>query len=200
MPARLTQHLTKQFDEEIRFFKSWIEKPKTVGAVLPTSSATAAKMASLINPQSGNRVLELGPGTGAITKAILARGVTPENIISVEYNQQFLPKLRSEMPGVNFVQGDAFDLDTTLADFSDDKFDAVLSGLPLLNFPVADRVALIEDLLGRLAPGRPVIQFSYGAKSPIPPNWSTYSVEHLDWMVRNVPPARLWVYRRVSVM
>ncbi|MEP0943002.1 MAG: phospholipid N-methyltransferase PmtA [Rhizobiaceae bacterium] len=200
MPARLARKVGKKFDEEIRFFKNWIDQPRAVGAVLPTSASTARKMASLINESSGNPVLELGPGTGVITKAILDKGIHPQNLLSVEYSAGFLPNLRSTFPQVRFYHGDAFNLGTVLPDLGGRKFDAVLSGLPLLNFPVESRVHLLEDLLDRLNPGRPVVQFSYGPKSPIPPNFSTYTVEPLDWMMRNVPPARLWVYRRVSTV
>src|SRR3546814_12630828 len=68
------ERLGRKFDEEIRFFKGWIDGPKSVGAILPTSTITARRMASVVDPSSGLPVLELGPGTGIITKAILARG------------------------------------------------------------------------------------------------------------------------------
>ncbi|MEP1209430.1 MAG: phospholipid N-methyltransferase PmtA [Rhizobiaceae bacterium] len=200
MPARLARKVSKHFDEEIRFFKNWIDQPKAVGAILPTSACTARKMASLINVDSGNPVLELGPGTGVITQAILDKGMPARDLYSVEFSQGFLPKLRQSYPDVQFLHGDAFNLDSVLPDMQGRKFDAIVSGIPLLNFPTESRIRLLNDLLDRLNPGRPVVQFSYGPKSPIPPNWSTYSVEPLDWMVRNVPPARLWVYRRVAMM
>ncbi len=200
MAARLARKVSKRFDEEIKFFKNWIDQPKAVGAVLPTSANTARKMVSLVNEQSGNPILELGPGTGVITKAILDKGIRPEQLFSVEFSECFLPDLKKSFPGVNFLHGDAFNLNSVLPDLGGRKFDAIISGIPLLNFPLDSRVRLLEDLLDRLNPGRPVVQFSYGPKSPIPPNWSTYTVEPLDWMVRNVPPARLWVYRRVSMV
>ena len=180
MPARLAQKVSQRFDEEIRFFKTWIDQPRAVGAVLPTSGPTARKMASLIDHASDNPVLELGPGTGVITKAILEKGVSPERVYSVEYSDQFVDGLRASFPRVNFLQGDACKLDDVLPDLGGRKFDAVISGIPLLNFSVDHRIALLNDLLSRLNPGRPVIQISYGPKSPIPPDWSTYTVESLD--------------------
>ncbi len=197
MRTQFTKKVVERFDEEIRFFKTWVDQPKAMGAVLPTSMATAKRMASLITPESGNPVLELGPGTGGITKAILARGVKPENLYCVEDTASFLPQLKTDFPGVNVLHGDAFALDDSLPDFDGRKLDAVISAIPLLNFPVEMRLELLDDLFERLNPGRPVIQISYGPQSPIPPNWDTYSVEPLDWMVRNFPPARLWVHRRI---
>lgn len=92
-----------------------VNQPKKVGAIVPTSGVTARRMASVITPQSGLPVLELGPGTGCITKAILARGVKPENVTAIEYSTDFYQQLLRSYPGVNFINGDAFDLDTTLA-------------------------------------------------------------------------------------
>ena len=93
MALRLKERLGKKFDEEIRFFKGMMQGPKTVGSIVPTSSITARKMASVINPHSGLPVLELGPGTGAITKAILGRGVKPGNLVAVEYSTDFYEHL-----------------------------------------------------------------------------------------------------------
>lgn len=191
-------NLQKRFDEELRFFKSWVDRPRAMGAVLPTSMVTARRMASLIPMGTSSPVLELGPGTGAITKAILERVARPEQLFSVEYTADFLPQLRTDFPGVNFLHGDAFDLDDVLEPYEPEPFEAVISGIPMLNFPTAQRLKLLEDLFDRLKPGRPIVQISYGPTSPIPPNWSTHSVEPLEWIIRNLPPARLWVYRRIN--
>lgn len=198
MRTRLPGNLSKRFDNEIRFFRSWIDKPKALGAVLPTSAFTAKRMASLINPDSGLPVLELGPGTGVITKAILERGISPEHVYSIEYTDEFIPQLKRNFPDVNIIHGDAFDLEKSLAEWPGLHFDSIISAIPLLNFPVPQRIAYLETLFDRIPAGRPVVQISYGPTSPVPPNWSTYSVEPLDWVMRNVPPARLWVYRRIK--
>ncbi|HEX2147638.1 MAG TPA: rRNA adenine N-6-methyltransferase family protein, partial [Pseudorhizobium sp.] len=95
---RLKEKLGRRFDEEIRFFKGWIDGPKSVGAILPTSSITARRMASVIEPSSGLPVLELGPGTGIITKAILERGVAAQNIVSIEYSTDFFQHLTRTIP------------------------------------------------------------------------------------------------------
>jgi phosphatidylethanolamine/phosphatidyl-N-methylethanolamine N-methyltransferase len=196
MALRLKERLEKKFDEEIRFFKGMMQGPRNVGSIVPTSATTARKMASVVNPQSGLPVLELGPGTGAITKAILARGVEPENLIAIEYSTDFFQHLVKAYPGVHFINGDAFDLDKTLGVLRGQTFDSVVSGIPLLNFPMQTRVALLESLLDRLPPGRPVVQISYGAVSPIIARPDRYHIKHMKFVVRNIPPAQLWIYRR----
>ncbi|MBZ5759671.1 MULTISPECIES: phospholipid N-methyltransferase PmtA [Rhizobium] len=196
MALRLKERLGKKFDEEIRFFKGMMQGPRTVGSIAPTSTITARKMASVINPHSGLPVLELGPGTGAITKAILARGIEPEKLIAIEYSTDFFNHLVKRYAGVHFINGDAFDLDKTLGVLNGQTFDCVVSGIPLLNFPMQARVALLESLLDRMPPGRPVVQISYGAVSPIIARPDRYHIKHFDFIVRNIPPAQLWIYSR----
>lgn len=198
MALQLQRRIAEKFDDEIRFFKGWIDGPKTVGAIVPTSPVTSRRMASVIDLGSGLPVLELGPGTGAVTRAILQRGLAPEKLVSVEYSADFFSALVEAYPGVRFVRGDAFDLDGVLGDGGATRFDCVISAIPLLNFPMQARVALIERLLDRVPSGRPVVQISYGPVSPVSAKRASFAVEPLDWVMRNIPPARLWLYRRNS--
>jgi phosphatidylethanolamine/phosphatidyl-N-methylethanolamine N-methyltransferase len=196
MAIRLKERFEKKFDEEIRFFKGMMQGPKTVGAIVPTSSVTAKRMASVIDVKSGLPVLELGPGTGVITKQILARGVAPEKIVSVEYSEDFYRRLVEDYAGVNFIHGDAFDLKKTLGQFSDQTFDCVICAVPMLSFPMEARIRLLEDLLARIPEGRPVVQITYGPVSPIIAKPDRYHIQHFDFVVRNIPPAQLWIYRK----
>jgi phosphatidylethanolamine/phosphatidyl-N-methylethanolamine N-methyltransferase len=197
MVSRLKNRLAVKFDDELRFLRGMMARPKTVGAIMPTSARTAAKMASIIDTSSGLPVLELGPGTGVITRAILDRGIRPENLVSVEYSTEFLGHLHQKYPGVQFYQGDAFNLADVLRDCPHQKFDCVISGIPLLNFPMHQRVKLIEDLLKLIPPGRPVVQFSYGPVSPVIARPDSYRIEHFDFVMRNIPPAQIWHYRKL---
>ncbi|MBY3176972.1 methyltransferase domain-containing protein [Rhizobium leguminosarum] len=194
--VKVKERLGKRFDDEIRFFRGMMQGPKTVGSIVPTSSITAKRMASVVDIHSGLPVLELGPGTGAITKAILGRGVRPENLVAIEYSTDFHKHLQRTYPGVHFINGDAFDLQSTLGSFSGLTFDSVVSGIPLLNFPMAKRISLLESLLDRLPAGRPMVQISYGAISPIAANPDRYHIQHFDFVMRNIPPAQLWIYKR----
>lgn len=196
MGLRIKERIEQKFGEEIRFIRGMMDKPKTVGAIMPTSVHTARRMASVVDPASTLPVLELGPGTGVITRAILERGISPDRIYSIEYSDSFIAHLKGAYPGVHFIHGDAFDLDDTLSHLEDQRFDAAISGLPLLNFPMHQRVKLLESLLDRLPPGRPVVQFSYGPVSPIVAQPDRYRIKHFDFIVRNIPPAQIWLYTR----
>lgn len=196
MRLRIKERIERKFGEEIRFIRGMMDKPKTVGAIMPTSVHTARKMASVVDPSSPLPVLELGPGTGVITRAILERGLAADRIYSVEYSADFIAHLETAYPGVHFIHGDAFDLDATLSDLGNLRFDAAISGLPLLNFPMHQRVKLLESLLDRMPHGRPVVQFSYGPVSPIVAQPDRYRIRHFDFVVRNIPPAQIWHYTR----
>lgn len=189
------KRLNAAFDEELRFFKGWLDSPKGVGAIVPTSMVTARAMAAVIRPESGLPVLELGPGTGVITRAILERGIVPEKLYSVEYSRDFAENLRQSFPEIHVIEGDAFALDDTLGAARDLTFDAVICALPLLSFPREQRQALVHDLLRRVPPGRPVIQLTYGPMSPVRAE-PGLEVEHHDFILRNLPPTQLWIYRK----
>lgn len=196
MVLRLKERLGRRFEEEVQFFKGWQKDKKGVGALIPTSIYAARRMASVVNPRSGLPVLELGAGTGVITKAILARGVEPHQLVSVEYSRIFYHGLLRRFPGVDFRLGNAFALNEVLGDCRDQQFDCVISAVPLLSFPMEQRVALVEDLLARIPAGRPVIQITYGPLSPVIKMPDRYVVSHYDFVIRNIPPAQLWTYRR----
>lgn len=185
-----------KFKDEIEFLKGWRRDRTAVGAITPTSVATARKMASVINSSPDLPVLELGPGTGVITKEILARGVRPKELLSVEYSPEFCRHLRQEFPEVDIRCGDAFALDLVLGAERNAKFDCVISAVPLLHLPPPKRLSLILDLLERVPKGRPVVQITYGLLSPVVALPAGYEVRHLAFMMRNIPPAQLWTYRK----
>lgn len=193
----MRQRVELKFKDEIAFLKGWKRHRTAVGAIAPTSAVTARKMASVVDPGSGLPVLELGPGTGVITKAILQRGVSPKQLTSIEYSPEFCQHLRCLFPNVDIRCGDAFALDLVLDRKRDKKFDCVISAIPLLHLPTERRLALVLDLLERVPVGRPVVQITYGLLSPVVALPAGYEVRHLAFMVRNIPPAQLWIYRKL---
>jgi phosphatidylethanolamine/phosphatidyl-N-methylethanolamine N-methyltransferase len=181
--------------QHFHFLKGLLARPKNVGAIAPSSPALSQAIAKQVDPSIEGPVLELGPGTGVVTEALIDRGIAPERITAIEYDPDFAKLVRERFPRVNVVQGDAFDLKKTLGNDNGETFAAVVSGLPLLNHPVERRRALIEGALAKLKPGAPYVQFSYGFEPPIAaPQGSTVKRAAVIWA--NLPPARVWVYRR----
>jgi phosphatidylethanolamine/phosphatidyl-N-methylethanolamine N-methyltransferase len=161
---------------EARFLRSWFDRPLITGAVTPSGRALARAMAAPVDPDGTGPVIELGPGTGPMTEALLKRGISPQRLILVEYSHEFADMLRQRFPGVTVVRGDAYDVANLLRDRLDAPAAAIVSSLPLLTKPVDRRTALLNECFDLAAPNAPFIQFTYGV----------------------TPPARVWVYRRAT--
>lgn len=193
MPSRIA--LQRKLAEQIHFLGRMIASPRGVGAVLPSSHFLASAMVAQIDINRPGPILELGPGSGSMTRRMLFRGIDPKRLTVVERDGEFVEKIIERFPGVNVIHGDALNLEATLGDSFTQPFSAIVSGIPLLNFPHKARQDMAEYALSRLALGAPFIQFSYGLHSPIKTPANS-SVECAAFVFRNVPPARVWVYRR----
>ena len=187
---------TDTLTDNLRFLRALIARPKNIGAVAPSSRALGRAIARQLDTDSHGPVLELGPGTGVITAEILNHGIAPERLTVIEYDPDFAAAIAARFHGVHVIQGDAFDLKRTLGARHLEPFAAIVSGIPLLNFPVPRRLALMEALAGQMAPGAPLIQFSYGMHAPVVPP-SGHSVHCAARVWANLPPARVWVYRKI---
>jgi phosphatidylethanolamine/phosphatidyl-N-methylethanolamine N-methyltransferase len=185
-----------RLDDEVRFLRSWIEKPLHMGAVMPSGRLLARTMAQYVDPHSDDPVVELGPGTGAITNALIERGVDQKRLVLVEYNPGFCALLRDRYPQAKVVQGDAYRLRDSLHQMLARRASAVVSGLPLVTKPMQTRLRLIRDAFVALAPGAPFVQFTYSVVPPIPKSLPGVSTEASERVWMNLPPARVWVYRK----
>jgi phosphatidylethanolamine/phosphatidyl-N-methylethanolamine N-methyltransferase len=198
MPSHSLVRVEKKplrLDDEMRFIRTWFEKPISTGAVMPSSKALARTMARYVDPQSSGPVIELGPGTGPVTQALVQRGIDPKRLVLVEFDPDFCRLLRARYPAATVVQGDAYRLRRLLASTMRGPAAAIVSGLPLVTKPLRTRLRLISDAMALLAPGAPFIQFTYAMVPPIPKALSGIKAESSDLIWMNLPPARVWVYR-----
>jgi phosphatidylethanolamine/phosphatidyl-N-methylethanolamine N-methyltransferase len=186
--------LTTTLADNLRFLRALIARPKQIGALMPSSPALAEAIARQIDPHAGP-VLEIGPGTGVVSEAILARGVVPERLTLVEYDEDLARHLAERFPRAHVIHGDAFDLDRSLGPRYSSPFGAIVSGIPLLNHSMARRQAFMAGLARRMGPGAPFVQFSYGPQAPVNPP-AGFSVVRAATVLANIPPAKVWVYRR----
>ena len=198
MPLHSVARVEKKslrLDDEMQFIRSWIEKPLSTGAVMPSSRVLARAMARYVDPQSSGPVIELGPGTGPVTEALVRHGVDPSRLVLVEFNPDFCRLLRKRYPAATVVQGDAYRLRRLLGSYVDEPAAAVVSGLPLVTKPLRTRLRLISDAMTLLAEGAPFVQFTYAMLPPIPKELSGVRAESSELIWMNLPPARVWVYR-----
>ncbi len=199
MPLQSSVRASKKplrLDDEVRFLRSWIEKPLHMGAVMPSGRLLARTMAQYVDPHGTGPVVELGPGTGAITNALVEHGVDQKRLVLVEYNPGFCALLRDRYPHAKVVQGDAYRLRDTLWNILGGPAAAVVSGLPLVTKPMLTRLKLVRDAFAALSPGAPFVQFTYSVVPPIPKSLPGVRTEASERIWMNLPPARVWVYRK----
>lgn len=184
-----------RFDDDVQFLRSWFEKPLATGAVMPSGRVLARTMARYVDPNSKGPVIELGPGTGPVTAALVDQGVDPARLVLVEFNPTFCRMLRSRYPAATVVQGDAYRLRRLLESTIREPASAIVSGLPLVTKPLRTRLRLIADAMTLLARDAPFVQFTYAMVPPIPKTLATVHAEASELIWMNLPPARVWVYR-----
>ena len=185
-----------RFEDEARFLRSWLERPLLTGAVTPSGKMLARTMASYVDPRIPGPVLELGPGTGPVTEALIRRGVAQDRLVLVEFNPAFCQLLKRRFPKATIIQGDAYDLRETLRNLLEEPAAATVSSLPLFTKPMDIRRELLHDAQEMMHPDAPFIQFTYAVVPPIPARSERYTARPSNRVWLNLPPARVWVYQR----
>ena len=198
MPLHSAARLEKKIQnlDEVHFIRSWLEKPFETGAVAPSSKLLARTMAGYVDPEIDGPVVELGPGTGPVTEALVQQGVDPGRLVLVEFNPNFCRLLRTRYPTATVVQGDAYGLQRLLGGLLRNPAAAVVSGLPLFTKPLRQRLRLMHEAFSLMGPTAPFVQFTYAMVPPIPKALSGVSAEASERIWMNLPPARVWVYRK----
>ena len=182
-------------DDEMRFIASWLQHPLKVGAVSPSGKALAQAIAAEVDPKGSGPVVELGPGTGPVTEALVERGIAEDRLVLVEYDADFCKLLRRRFPNATVIQGDAYRLADTLASAVKEPLAAVVSCLPVMTRPLNVRVRFLNAAMRLLQPGAPFVQFTNAMTAPIPSRQRRYRITSSPRIWKNLPPARVWVYR-----
>jgi len=175
------------------FIRSWFADPRAVGAVVPSGRALARLMTRGVSP--GARVVELGPGTGTVTRAILDRGVDEQDLVLVENDARFAAMLATRFPRATVLEADATQPHQGLEALSG-TIDCVISGLPLVLFSNQDKRKVLRLWSSLLAEDGAVYQFTYRARCSIPKRLLAergLRAARVGMVALNVPPA--FVYR-----
>jgi phosphatidylethanolamine/phosphatidyl-N-methylethanolamine N-methyltransferase len=193
----LDKQRRRSLGDSARFLKSLVASPRLTGAVAPSGRALARAMAAAVGSPAHGLVVELGPGTGPVTRSLIEVGLPPERLVLIEYDGEFCRLLKQRFAHASIVQGDAYDLPRTLEPFAGQPIAAVVSSLPLLNQPPPRRTKLIADAFALMGPSGVFVQFTYGLMSPIPRETSAhlYSAVRSKPILLNLPPAFVWTYR-----
>lgn len=173
------------------FLRSMLQNPREVGALFPSSPVLAELIAAQVDPRSP-AVLEIGAGTGPVTRALLQRGVDPERLYVIERDPSLVNYLRRQFPGIHVRCADAAHAGKILSDASVGKAKTVISGIPLRNLSPGDRAQMVRAMMKAVAPGGQLIQFTYAIGCPIPNRRLGLHAECVGRVWANLPPAAVW--------
>lgn len=179
------------------WLRIWIRNPLRIGAIVPSSDELARAMAAPV-PDGAGPVVELGGGTGAITRGLLGAGIDPADLIVIERDPTLHALLRTQFQNLRVLRGDATELLALLEPLGLPPARAVVSGLPLLAMPRELQHRIVAAALAVMAPDAPLIQFTYGLFSPVDRSRFGLEGKVARRVFANLPPANVWRYYRAA--
>jgi phosphatidylethanolamine/phosphatidyl-N-methylethanolamine N-methyltransferase len=176
------------------FLRRWLANPLQMGSVIPSAPALCRRIAALVDRREDEFVVELGAGTGVVSRALLSAGVPPEKLVVVEIVRDMADHLRTVLPGVNVIQGDALDLAAALPERMHGKVGTAICGIPLVMLPIEQQQRFV-DAVESVAPGKGFLLYTYCITSPLPYRRLGLAATREAWTPLNVPPASVWRYQ-----
>lgn len=200
--AAPSEHAPRGFQDERLFFRTWLRAPVAIGAIMPTRRPLALAMSAAAvqgaDAVAGGTILELGGGTGPLTRALLARAPRPQGVAIVERNPVFFELLTRRFPEVRVMLGDAENLSAVLSRHDVGPVGAVVSSLPRVGWPLERQRRILGQCFDLLGKDGVYLEFSYGPFSPVPRQLIRdfrCVASRLQRVWRNFPPATIWSYR-----
>ena len=194
----MAKRLIATLSDTTLFLQEWLANPKRTGSVVPSSKRLATAMARWLPADPESFVLELGPGTGIVTEALLQHGLREEKLIAIENNPKLASLLHERFPRANIICGDAWKLDDLLRNRPQpiESVGAVISSLPLLNFSEEQAEALAQKIRDALEPQGNWVQFTYRIHKLRPRGAASFRLHASKVVWFNLPPARVSVFRK----
>lgn len=181
------------------FFRRWLANPREVGSVTPSSGALKRRITQEIVRRPDEYVVELGGGTGAITRGILERGIPADRLYVLEINPEMAKHLRETFPGIHVIEGDAQRLTEILPPEVVGKVGTVLCGIPMVLLSIEEQQAIVDSAFSVMPKGRQIVLYTYMLASPLPRDKLGLTGRRVGFVPANIPPASVWSYgRRIS--
>jgi phosphatidylethanolamine/phosphatidyl-N-methylethanolamine N-methyltransferase len=196
--ATLAKKLRSAFTDTTMFVQEWLANPQGIGAVAPSSKNLVVAMAKWLPTDPDSYVLELGPGTGVVTEALIEHGLRQDRLVAIEQNSKMARLLKEKFPRAQIITGDAWKLDDLLRRRREpvEKVGAVISSLPLLNFPRAEAEKLADKIRDVLEPHGNWVQFTYRIHRLRPRGTTSFQLKASKVVWFNLPPARVSVFQK----
>ena len=194
----MTKRLLATLSDTTLFLQEWLGNPRRTGSVVPSSRHLAAAMARWLPADPESFVLELGPGTGIVTAALLRRGLREDKLVAIENNPKMARLLRARFPRAHVITGDAWHMDDLLRRHREpiESVGAVISSLPLLNFSEKQAESLAKKIRAVLEPQGNWVQFSYRIHKLRPRGAASFRLHASKIVWFNLPPARVSVFQK----
>lgn len=186
--------------EDIFFLSRWLRAPLKTGSVRPSGRDLTRLIASAVADLAPEEwVVELGGGTGAVTRALIENGIAPDRMVVLERDRALSDWLRRAFPEVTVVTGDAEHLQRHLASNNAGPVRRIVSSLPLLSLSRSQRNVILAEAFAVLGENGSLVQYSYGPSCPVSRtlrNGLGIDAKHVGTAWRNLPPARVWEFKK----
>ena len=180
------------------FLLRFLRNPRQLGAVAPSSRQLGALLAKHAAFDDVSPIVELGGGSGSLTRSLIKAGIDPARIYVIELDPSLANYLKEAMPLVNVIQGDAAHLEQILPSHILGKVHRIVSGLPMINIPQPIRGQILESCFQIMAPGGAYLQYTYSPRSSINAKAYQLNKKRLGTIFLNLPPATVWQYTKQS--
>jgi phospholipid N-methyltransferase len=177
----------------LTFFRAWTANPLQVASIIPSGDALSELITSEISSTTGP-VIELGPGTGVFTRALLDRGIKEQDLTLIEFGSEFAVMLQARFPEARVLWMDAQRLGQ-LQPHEGRPVGAVVSGLPLLSMPSRKVFAILMGSFRLMGGTGKFYQFTYGPRCPVPRRILDrlgLKAVCIGWTSHNIPPAAVY--------
>lgn len=174
-----------------------LRNPRQLGAVAPSSRHLGALLAKhTAASQDNSPIVELGGGTGSLTRSLIKAGIDPARLYVIELDPELAKYLKSALPQVNIIQGNATDLEHILPSDVIGKVRCIVSGLPMINIPQMIQRKILESCFKIMVPEGAVLQYTYSPRSSIDTKAYQLNKKRLGTVFLNLPPATVWRYTK----
>ena len=178
------------------WFKNYLKNPLKLGAIFPSGEHLARKMTEHLEYWNGGHIVELGPGTGSFTEAILQRGVSEDRLILIEQSLDFVVYLKSKYPLATVIHGDALDLQKHLLSYGVDEVESIVSGIPLVSIGRNLGARICDNSFEVLKSGGTISQVTYFMVCPVQDeiiDKHRAKKQFSGIVIKNLPPAFGWI-------